>query len=829
MSLIQNRLKYFITDIINGRWEATPLGEQKLQLSYDKSDNLKFAYQKKISGKLRFVGQDYKRLKQLEAALDCKLFPIEIQEQINGAWQIAQVANLYLNKGEWDDAKCFVEIELVVISVEKNIENAADVDLFKQIPAAERVVVSTKNKFIITTGVQWTTETYVVTDQTRDTRDMIQWRPPAGKGSVPIYQQPDYCGYGDFYRKYDEDGGPKGYYWFYNVSAGNDNSYTVYGCVSNGQWAGSINGVNQYRPKPLRTNEVRYMRFVAWIGESDPTPANAIDLNEHDIPNGKRKVARLPTFENWYDGVTGQQVTDTANWPPSYKDDCDKMWVRSRLPKDPPPNEPGTSETATIIDNGVLLSKALSVLLTPFELSVKSRFFNINSDYAIDSETNYVTRESSTTASIVIWQKSDVKRASATNNASIFLISPKTLIESLCNMFNCRWGVEGDNLVIEHVSYFRRQGLMDLSNKRELKGINSYSYISDTFPGKEVFTFMDKSPEVYAQSDFNGVPIVYNNNCDGAGADDVNYPAEKVSTDVAYLIKVGNDEIRNADGNNEPASSQVSDNGFVVGSVLYSPDGFSAVTDSGPVTLYYSFITKSRILDEYDRVNNPFGWAHLHNDFWKYDRYLSQGLMNNKQTQFITTKPNRQSPDLSFIYCDPKIDFDPSISFMTVTGVGDADSATVALATGLMKLKLNYTDFDPTKWDGIIYASMERIPLDPIVNVGECVSDPGNIREIDRDEMVKIRINFFMDQYGQVPYIVKTWDNISVVIMGGSNVNPPLHIEFTINAVAGQTYAESDPETTYHYHWDCNSNAVGSQYHMAYYVGSIVGATLLNT
>ena len=72
----------------------------------------------------------------------------------------------------------------------------------------------------------------------------------------------------------------------------------------------------------------------------------------------------------------------------------------------------------TSIDNGMHFSEVMKEILKGAcpNLTLKSDFFQINPDNV--SAINYVTGKTSTVNNIVIFQKSDVKRPTASGNAS---------------------------------------------------------------------------------------------------------------------------------------------------------------------------------------------------------------------------------------------------------------------------------------------------------------------------------------------------------------------------------------------------------------------------
>ena len=78
--------------------------------------------------------------------------------------------------------------------------------------------------------------------------------------------------------------------------------------------------------------------------------------------------------------------------------------------------------------------------------------------------------------------------------------------------------------------------------------------------------------------------------------------------------------------------------------------------------------------------------ANLHNDYWKWWRSISKGVMNGVLTDF-TEKNNIIQEDLIVAHCS---DFNPYHTVITSYGSGKVDAAVLALKDKKLTLALSY-------------------------------------------------------------------------------------------------------------------------------------------
>lgn len=313
------------------------------------------------------------------------------------------------------------------------------------------------------------------------------------------------------------------------------------------------------------------------------------------------------------------------------------------------------------IDNGMKLKDCLQAFADTFcvGLTVKSQFFQINPDTV--TTTNYVTAQPSKVRNLLVYQKSDVKRPSVSGNATKMSVSWDKFVTQLVETFNVRWRVEGSALRIEHVSWFPAPLGYDLTTSQYSKyvaGMRKYNYKSAEVPRKEVFQFMETTPN----SDFEGVPIIYET-CVSSGRDNIKtHAADILTTDVELCL-------------NNPSSkdSIVDDRGMVL----------IAVDDD------FNILSEPPILETTSRLNNTLAWAQLQRDYHRHYRYLINGIMNNVATTFLSVRPIKKGPAITIPFCCDDV-FNPDYLITTALGDGYVEKATFNFKSDTLTLELIY-------------------------------------------------------------------------------------------------------------------------------------------
>jgi len=291
-----------------------------------------------------------------------------------------------------------------------------------------------------------------------------------------------------------------------------------------------------------------------------------------------------------------------------------------------------------------------------YSLGYKSTFF--------EDAINPVTGDSpSPTANILVGQKSDIKRPSASNHATKGMMSFGGLMEILYNMFQVRWFIEsyttpsgttGNRLRIEHETYFAKQVGINVCSGKYLpytKSMNRYSY-GDSSPRYETWEFMEAGGV-----DFIGEPIEYNT-VRGTKRNDVSYALSNVTTDLELI---------------QNKTDSISDEGWVFFATSYS-GGYNVINETGR-------------LSNYDIVNGHLSISSLQHNYWRHNRHMPTGLMNKAQTTFLSVRKKKEQDELTIPIIEP---VDTNKLIETELGDGEIVSAVEDFSTDTLKIKLIY-------------------------------------------------------------------------------------------------------------------------------------------
>lgn len=322
------------------------------------------------------------------------------------------------------------------------------------------------------------------------------------------------------------------------------------------------------------------------------------------------------------------------------------------------------------VDNGRKLFNVMQYLLDlacpDGGLTIVSDFFQWNPEN--ETFTNYVTQELNKLTNLIIFQKSDVKRAHVSGNATKAMVSFDDLLEQIIKTFNLGYRIIENDFRIEHISWFEQDlgiNLVHVDKKNLLKGTRQYSYDASRLPKFEKFKFMESG-----SVDFVGTDIIYDSNCvnnDEENKSDNN--VDKITTDVMYCLS------------NPERDGDVSDDGFVI---MACDENNNILSEAG-------------ILEPNTIINNVLGWAHLHIDYWMHGRVLSHGIMNDVLTEFLSTVPTIKQDQFSVIMPCGLIEFfDPLDLVKGSLGYGFVESAELKLSQCVMTFELMLDKIDLT-------------------------------------------------------------------------------------------------------------------------------------
>jgi hypothetical protein len=316
---------------------------------------------------------------------------------------------------------------------------------------------------------------------------------------------------------------------------------------------------------------------------------------------------------------------------------------------------------STPIPNGVRLSDIFSIY-TPCSLSVVSDFYGINPDGTAPSNTPY-NEAAENLQDFLLFQKSDVKRSTASNPATVGRTSIKKILEALQVMHNIRYGIEGSTLRIEHVSYFTQATGLNLTVapfSNYIDGKISTTYDNGDAAKSERWEFMETVSPI-----FTGTPIRYDNECLLADApSEVVYTANEMNGDVLYI---------------QANPDRVDDKGFV------------------PIAAYrngedYYLVNETNVTDFNTYPNGHLAWENLLAHYHTYDRLYPTGTMNGDPVTFDSSRRRKVGEPLEIILSNASYwdVFSAGDSVETVIGVGEVTRAGYETLTCQLSLNVRY-------------------------------------------------------------------------------------------------------------------------------------------
>jgi hypothetical protein len=244
--------------------------------------------------------------------------------------------------------------------------------------------------------------------------------------------------------------------------------------------------------------------------------------------------------------------------------------------------------------------------LLPCTLTPRSHFFNFNNNHSAPPVNDAYDYAETYLQNLTIHQKSDVKRPDASNKAapSVWVMSIKDLLDDLRTMFNVYWKIEGDSIIIEHISYFDNSGadLSALNIKQRFKAED------DGQPKTEKYFWSD---DYRTSAAFGGYPIIY-----GCGSGEKEHRVRLFTNDILEIAASANAE-------------HISDRNFCLVSNEVNGTDYAVL-----------------------EANAPLGFVMLHENLHKYYRYFDSGNMNDTpDTSFLSVRKSRKLEPFSVSLC----------------------------------------------------------------------------------------------------------------------------------------------------------------------------------
>ena len=263
--------------------------------------------------------------------------------------------------------------------------------------------------------------------------------------------------------------------------------------------------------------------------------------------------------------------------------------------------------------------------------TLHSWFFTADTHPVIGGENKY--------KNITIAQKSDIKRPTSSNPATVASLSFNELMQIL-RMFNVWWTYRDGVLYVEHLTYFTASAGMDLRTQKLSEKSNKYTYDKTEMPKYERFSFMESG-------DGNFLPMVisYDSPCVNQDKESNTWEyATNVTTDLDYIeVSMGDPE----------AVGIIDDAGFVLlGNYLIGAD----------YNVYYGNGYDS----PFGRQNIFLSWSFLIRQFFVDGRVLLTGYINSAPADFRSARKTKLQ-EIKAIVCKEN-NYDPEQYITTELG-----------------------------------------------------------------------------------------------------------------------------------------------------------------
>lgn len=285
-------------------------------------------------------------------------------------------------------------------------------------------------------------------------------------------------------------------------------------------------------------------------------------------------------------------------------------------------------------DNGIALYDLLDNLTLDIGLTVRSEVLSINPTGTTATAGPYA--HLADYANIILFQKTDITKVDATQNATKADITLKETLE-LLESWNLHWFMDGTVLRIEHPAFFAQVQGLNFDVRRNFH-LDSYTY-DDASDIK----FLDYEWQDETDEAFDGSPIEYT--CTGSKTEDV--PAGRFTSNVTYMLT-------NPD--------EIDKSGFVpVATTMTSATTAEYIVDQGLNSINY--------------LNSPLSWPVIAERFYQHDAPAPTGIINGNPVVFASTRPLRKCESLNLPIGD-FFAYVPEELVLTPIGWAEVDSAT---------------------------------------------------------------------------------------------------------------------------------------------------------
>ena len=431
-----------------------------------------------------------------------------------------------------------------------------------------------------------------------------------------------------------------------------------------------------------------YTHITGLVPVNPPEESSCLDfpdtwalIENHFTNITPHGTGALPPFEADQTTVWARERVSSPTQPPGdgWVSIGTNLWARKPSTTyditnstDPPPEESSWHIYYTLdwnendpIDNGRTLEDLMNYFMQKIgcDLPIVSDFFMINPDFTAPTNDAYTIAQEKL-ANLLFFQKSDVKRASVSDNATIGNMTLDELFTWFANRMQVFPSLENGNLRLEHITYYLNKPVsLDLTAshyEQWVKRSKRYSYNNDNprylkFPQYE----STNNPR------FDGLQISYDAACSSIENPENSYPSGRFVTDLQTVID---------------SPDSFSDDGFVVVNALLFDGDYYVDSQDSPITTVYE-------------LNAHLAMPNLQDSYWKDYAFQATGYVNGELTVFNSVRPTKRGVPITVPgWCvEDFVEFDPTAKVRTPLGDGEIEKATFSVKNGTVTFELVYS------------------------------------------------------------------------------------------------------------------------------------------
>jgi len=421
-----------------------------------------------------------------------------------------------------------------------------------------------------------------------------------------------------------------------------------------------------YNGASFGTNSINLFLKDCWSGGTHdvttgttPDPALAWRPKEHEQLFDTPTAGQLQIVTTW-----ARETATSVGSPPGsgWINISGTTWVRPFMYNTIEESRTATTYnfTATVADaeadNGRLFGEVVEAIVDDFNCGitgVRSNFFGINADATNPSNDAY-DMAAAYFQECVLFQKSDVVRASADANAVRLLMTFEEFLTSLRNSLNVYWAIVPDGsdyyLYLEHWTYFDGQNGTDLTTLdggKYIVGTNKFQAESEV-PAAEIFNYQESFND-----DFLGKEIRYPQAC--ATSDETkDYSLSQMCADFGGLLD----------------NSDAGLDGFVMVSAFSISGGNYLIDNTNYV------------------ANGIMSWRELFPTLWAFGRYGDDVSTTAGAMTVQSVRKRKVQTKITYKTCCDDGEFNPNELIQTGLGWGQVKDAEYDVQTNTITVNL---------------------------------------------------------------------------------------------------------------------------------------------